>query len=91
MHLSVMQVKIKFRLSVLWQKLLQIKLNVWYDEFTLKVGDSLRRKIDTGLRNSDFGIVILSKNFFLKNWPQTELDGLYAKAMAGTRKIILPV
>jgi TIR domain len=66
-------------------------LNVWYDEFTLKVGDSLTRKIDTGLRNSDFGIVILSKNFFLKNWPQAELDGLYAKAMAGTRKVILPV
>jgi hypothetical protein len=73
------------------EALTNLGLNVWYDEFTLKVGDSLRRKIDTGLRNSDFGIVILSKNFFLKNWPQTELDGLYAKAMAGTRKIILPV
>jgi hypothetical protein len=66
-------------------------LNVWYDQFTLKVGDSLRRKIDSGLRNSDFGIVILSKNFFLKNWPQVELDGLYARAIAGTRKVILPV
>jgi hypothetical protein len=27
-------------------------LKVWYDEFTLKVGDSLRREIDRGLRNS---------------------------------------
>src|SRR4029079_3201892 len=32
-----------------------------------------------------------SKNFFLKNWPQVELDGLYARAIAGTRKVILPV
>ena len=40
-------------------------LLVWFDEFTLAVGDSLRRSIDHGLANSRFGIVILSP-FFLK-------------------------
>jgi len=39
---------------------------VWFDEFTLKVGDSLRRSIDNGLKNSRFGIVILSNAFFAK-------------------------
>lgn len=73
------------------ENLRNLGLNVWYDEFTLKVGDSLRRKIDAGLRNSDFGVVILSKNFFLKNWPRVELDGLYTKATAGIRKVILRV
>ena len=33
---------------------------VWYDEFELKIGDSLRKKIDAGLTNSRFGIVIIS-------------------------------
>lgn len=37
---------------------------VWYDEFTLKVGDSLRRSIDSGLVNSRYGIVVFSKAFF---------------------------
>jgi len=44
-------------------------LNVWYDEFTLRVGDSLRRSIDNGLRNSRYGIVVLSEAFFSKEWP----------------------
>jgi hypothetical protein len=63
---------------------------VWYDEYTLAVGDSLRRSIDYGLRNSRFGIVVLSKNFFQKEWTQRELDGLTTKEISG-RKAILPV
>lgn len=38
-------------------------LKVWYDEFELKIGDSLRRKIDKGLAHSRFGIVVLSQAF----------------------------
>jgi hypothetical protein len=65
-------------------------LKVWYDEWTLAIGDSLRRKIDEGLTASDYGVVVLSQNFFAKEWPQTELDGLFALEMDG-RKVILPV
>lgn len=63
---------------------------IWYDEFELKVGDSLRRSIDRGLARSRFGIVVLSPSFFAKNWPQYELDGLVAKEKAD-RKVILPL
>jgi len=63
---------------------------VWYDEFTLTIGDSLRRSIDKGLAQSKYGIVILSPNFFKKNWPQTELDGLAAREREG-KKVILPI
>lgn len=65
-------------------------LKVWYDEFTLRVGDSLRRSIDNGLRNSRYGIVILSEAFFSKEWPQRELDGLFAREVNG-EKVILPI
>ncbi len=44
-------------------------LSVWYDETTLKLGDSLRRSIDSGLAQSRFGIVVLSHVFFQKEWP----------------------
>lgn len=63
---------------------------VWYDEFTLKIGDSLRRSIDRGLANSKFGIVVVSPNFLKKEWPQRELDGLVSLE-ANERRIILPV
>jgi hypothetical protein len=65
-------------------------VRVWYDEFTLQLGDSLRRSIDRGLAHSRFGVVILSPSFFSKEWPQKELDGLVAREVEG-RKIILPV
>jgi hypothetical protein len=56
----------------------------------LKVGDSLRRKIDEGLAHSRYGVVVLSKHFFSKEWPQNELDGLMSREIAGT-KVILPI
>jgi len=65
-------------------------LSVWYDEFELKIGDSLRRKIDRGLASSRFGIVVLSQAFFGKGWPEYELDGLVTKAVSG-EQILLPV
>ena len=61
-------------------------LSVWVDEFTLTIGDSLRRKIEEGLARSQFGVVVLSPAFFTKDWPQRELNALVA---LGTR--ILPV
>jgi hypothetical protein len=63
---------------------------VWYDEFELQVGDSLRRSIDNGLKNSKYGIVVLSEAFFKKEWPQRELDGLFAREVNG-EKVILPI
>jgi hypothetical protein len=65
-------------------------LSVWYDEFTLKVGDSLRRSIDHGLAKSRYGIAVISPNFLKKDWPQKELDGLFAREVEGP-KVILPV
>lgn len=64
--------------------------HIWFDEFELKVGDSLRQSIDKGLVNSRYGIVVLSKAFFAKNWPEYELNALTAREIEG-RKVILPV
>lgn len=72
------------------QELINNGLLVWYDEFELKIGDSLRRSIDRGLARSRFGIVVLLPSFFAKQWPQYELDGLVTKEMIGD-KVILPL
>ncbi len=65
-------------------------LDVWYDEFELRLGDSLRRKIDAGLARSTFGIVVLSQAFFKKDWPNYELDGLVTRAVTG-EQVLLPI
>lgn len=65
-------------------------LEVWYDEFTLEMGDSLRESIDFGLSRSHFGVVVFSPAFLTKRWTQYELNGLVGREMAG-RKVILPI
>jgi hypothetical protein len=65
-------------------------LAVWFDEFELRIGDSLRRKIDAGIARSRFGIVILSHAFFEKGWPQYELDGLVTMEVNG-KQVTLPL
>lgn len=65
-------------------------LSVWYDEFELKIGDSLRQKIDKGLSKSRFGIVVLSRNFIKKGWTNYELDGIITKVVSG-EQVVLPI
>ena len=61
---------------------------MWYDESTLRVGDSLREKIDQGLANSRFGVVVLSRHFFGKEWPKKELNGLFSREEEGDTRIL---
>jgi hypothetical protein len=67
--------------------------SVWFDEYELKIGDSLRDKFDEGLANSRYGIVILPKNFFnpQKQWTRRELGGLTALEDTSRERRILPV
>lgn len=65
-------------------------LKVWYDDFTLKVGDSLRQSIEKGVAKSRFGIVILSPNFFNRPWTERELSALFAREEQ-SKKVILPI
>ena len=63
-------------------------LKVWYDEFELHIGDSLRRKIDQGLAKSRFGIVVISPDFIRKGWTNYELDGLITRAVTGDQILL---
>lgn len=65
-------------------------LKVWYDEFTLKVGDSLTQKIDEGLIDSNFGIIIISNAFLNKKWTDYEYRSLLSKE-DNFKKVILPI
>jgi phosphatidylserine/phosphatidylglycerophosphate/cardiolipin synthase-like enzyme len=63
----------------------------WLDELELTVGDSLSRRIDEALSQSQFGVVVLSPYFFQKQWTQRELAGLAAREIDSGAKVILPV
>lgn len=72
------------------QALMNRGVKVWYDSQNIEWGDSLRTKIDNGLRNALFGIVVLSNNFISKGWTRYELEGLFNIEMT-KGKTILPI
>lgn len=74
----------------LTKKLEKMGLKVWLDEQEIRLGDSLTEKINFGLANSDFGVVILSEKYLEKGWTQKELEGLFAKEIS-RGKVILPI
>lgn len=65
-------------------------LRVWLADFELRIGDSLRQKIDRGLASSRMGLVILSRAFIAKGWTNYELDGIVTRAVSG-EQVLLPV
>ncbi|MGL5824137.1 MAG: toll/interleukin-1 receptor domain-containing protein [Nocardioides sp.] len=66
-------------------------LTVWFDEIKIKVGQSIRQEIEKGIMHARFGVVILSPDFFAKQWTQAELDALFSKKMTTGENMILPI
>lgn len=73
------------------QELVRRGLSVWFDEYELVLGDSLRQKIDEGVAHSTIGVVILSHAFFAKPWPVRELNGLTARLISGHDNAVIPI
>lgn len=69
-------------------KLRENDVLVWYDKFALKWGDGLVKKINEGLKSSYFGLVVLSKEFLKKQWPNTELEALIVLSNSDDMKIL---
>ena len=68
----------------------RFSVRVWYDEFSLQLGDSLTASIDKGLQESRYGLVVLSKAFLSKRWPEYEYRSLMTREIEGER-VILPL
>ncbi|MEI8361653.1 MAG: toll/interleukin-1 receptor domain-containing protein, partial [Betaproteobacteria bacterium] len=65
---------------------------VWYDEFSLNVGDSLRENIERGLKEAKKCVVILSQNFISNGgWTKAEFDSIYIREIHEKKNVILPV
>ena len=73
-------------------ELRKLGITVWYDTSEIKWGDSMRAKIDEGLRKSKFGVAVLSPDYIKdgKYWTKAELDGLFQlESING--KTLLPI
>lgn len=65
---------------------------VWYDEFSLQVGDSLRENIERGLRETRKCVVVLSPNFLSNTgWGKAEFNSVFTREIIEKNNVILPV
>jgi hypothetical protein len=65
---------------------------VWYDEFSLKVGDNLRESIERGVKESKNCILILTPRFLANTgWTKVEFESVFAKQIIEKSNVLLPV
>lgn len=66
--------------------------SVWYDEYSLNVGDSLRESIERGLKEARKCVLILSPNFLSNNgWAKAEFNSIYTREIHEGKNVMLPV
>lgn len=65
---------------------------VWYDEYSLKIGDNLRESIEKGLSECKNCVVLLTKNFLMnRGWTKAEFDAVFTRELVEQKNVILPV
>jgi hypothetical protein len=73
-------------------KLSGLGIPVWFDEFSLKLGDSLRESIEKGIKETDFCILIITRNFLTNDgWTKAEFNSVFTKEIIKQKKVMLPV
>lgn len=63
-------------------------IDAWYDDWEISGGDSLRRKIELGIKESGFFLAFLSENSLNSEWVQTELDAALVKTIEGRMQLV---
>jgi len=70
------------------EALRRLGVNVWYDEFSIGLGDSIAEAIEKGIAQSAFGIVVISPRFIERKWAQHEYRALLSLNVEEDRKIV---
>lgn len=66
----------------------RLGVSLWYDEASLKLGDSLSGSIDRGIAKSRNGIVVISPAFLGKKWPEAELHTLMTRRIEDKLRLL---
>ncbi len=69
----------------------KLGVQIFYDKDTLEWGDNWKERILNGVEKSEFAIIIISENFFGREWTENELKELLSRQNRNGQKIILPI
>jgi hypothetical protein len=64
---------------------------VWFDQWEIKVGDSITQKINEGIRDNDYLAVVLSPDSVASHWVRKELNAAMMKELNSRSVVVLPI
>ncbi len=73
------------------KRLKKLEFDVWWDQWEIKVGDSIIQKVADGIKNSAFLVVVLSRNSVKSSWVQKELNTALGQQLAEKSITVLPI
>ncbi|EPY09233.1 TIR protein [Paenibacillus alvei TS-15] len=69
----------------------RIGVNVWFDKWEIKIGDSITWKIEEGIRENEFLGIVLSPEALNSEWVKSELGAAWVKQMQTKKVFVLPI
>ena len=69
----------------------KLGISIFYDSDVLSWGDNWKQVILDGTEKSEFAIIVISENFFGREWTERELEEFLKRQNANGQKIVLPL
>ena len=66
-------------------------INVWYDKYQIKVGESILWKIDEGIKESEYLGIVISQEAMRSEWVKTEIAAAWQKQVDQKGNFVLPI
>ncbi len=75
----------------LYLSIRRLGVRIFYDTEVISWGDNWKKVILEGTEKSEFAIIVISENFFDREWTERELDEFLKRQNASGQKIVLPL
>ena len=66
-------------------------VKIFYDKEELEWGDNWKDRILNGTKKDEFAIIVISENFFDREWTERELGEFLNRQNRNGQKLILPI
>lgn len=75
----------------LYHSLSKLGISIFYDKESLEWGDNWKERILNGTKRAEFAIIVISENFFDREWTERELSEFLNRQNRNGQKLILPI
>lgn len=75
----------------LYMAIKKLGVSVFYDSEVLSWGDEWKKVLIEGTEKSEFAIIVISENFFGREWTERELGEFLKRQNTSGQKIVLPL